>query len=349
MTHAGIRPLKAVGHILVTLIAMLTLSCADEDADNLISNNVDLPFERELKVLCIGNSFTQDAFSYVPVMFHITAPDVKLTIGMAYIGGSPLAQHWVNLTGRSTTLDGTTFSPAKYIYHKAESLTARWYTCHNVTLDSILADEKWDIITFQQNGKTAGCDYDIYFAPYLDDIKEYARRKTAGDPKFGWVLVHGAYHINDDGMRENWRMGMLNSRRVMEEGGFDLLFPYGTAVQNLRDYHGVLNQSNGLGWTYDNGHLQEGLGCLVSAYTNILVLFDEGDITPVRDLSQFILTRQLLEYMKIPNPQIGKDGLVGITEDNCRIALEAARAAVAEPYAVTALSPVTSADDLSVW
>ncbi|MDE7153315.1 MAG: DUF4886 domain-containing protein [Muribaculaceae bacterium] len=332
------RLMEKIGYILVTIFVVLTSSCSDEILEDKVMVDATRPYERELKVLCIGNSFTEDAFSYVPALFFMAAPDVKLTIGIAYIGGSPLVQHWANLTGKSTTLDGTTISPKTYTYYKAESVTAQWHSCKNVSIDKILSDEQWDIITFQQNGGTSGRDYDTYFAPYLVEIKQFVRSKTKGDPKLGWVLIHGAYYNSDDGLRMSWYNGMLNSRRVMEDAGFDLLFPYGTAVQNLRDNREILNESAGPGWTFDNGHLQEGLGCLVSAYANALVLFNELKMTPERELWQFNIDKELLDFMSVPDQHIDSSGLTGISDKNCRKAYEAALAAVAEPYSVTLAS-----------
>ena len=47
-----------------------------------------------MKVLCIGNSFSDDAHTFVHEIAASVGQDI--TIGNLYIGGCPLERHWQN-------------------------------------------------------------------------------------------------------------------------------------------------------------------------------------------------------------------------------------------------------------
>lgn len=319
---------------LLSAIALLNLAVM-QSCDSSDTEPDGYRQSKELKVLCIGNSFTEDAFSYVPALFSNAAPDVKLTIGIAYIGGSPLVQHYVNITGAPATVSGSRYVRTGYFYHKSSDGENVWYDRKNVNIETLLMDEKWDIVTFQQSGGQSARDYDLYFSPYIGEIERYVVAKCGDDVDLGWVLTHGCYFKDAERLRQVWEKTADNSARVIEQTGFSLLFPYGTALQNLREMKSVANESDAAGWTVDTGHLQEGLGCLVAAYANTIVLLDYLGITPTEETFGFIPTQSALEFMNIPNPSYGQNGIVGLSPYNCRMAFRAAQAAVENPYVIT--------------
>ena len=59
---------------------------------------------RSVKILCYGNSFTQDSMSYVPTILKQVCPQLDFVIAIAFIGGCPLAQHYANFSGQSQTV-----------------------------------------------------------------------------------------------------------------------------------------------------------------------------------------------------------------------------------------------------
>ena len=50
----------------------------------------------KVRVLSIGNSFSRDAFSYVPFIIEDLVPGVQVDSGIMYIGGCSLERHWNN-------------------------------------------------------------------------------------------------------------------------------------------------------------------------------------------------------------------------------------------------------------
>lgn len=311
------------------IVALTLFKCDDEIASG---DGV-----RELKVLCIGNSFTEDAFSYVPPIFSNVAPDVKLTLAIAYIGGAPLVQHYVNITWEPEEVDGECYTPQTYTLYKCIGGDTRWIPSYNMTMADLLADERWDIITFQQGGAMSYGDYDKYYEPYVALLPSKLRRINSYSVKLGWVVTHGCYSETEEGLRDHWRICADNSRRVMENSGFEIVFPYGTALQNLRD-SGIANESEKPGWSYDYGHLQEGLGCLVSAYANTLVLLNEAGAHNASIMhDDFIPSKIYNVFHGTPNPQYGQNGVVGLSESNVMMAKRAAMAAVENPFELSEL------------
>lgn len=135
-----------------------------------------------------------------------------------------------------------------------------------------------------------------------------------------------------------WEGAALNSEKVMGLTGASILFPYGTAVQNLRTTSlKSLGDGTHHNLTIDDAHLQEGIGPLAASYTILLAIFRAMGIPyglvgeDTRPDSSFIT-----QY-NVPGPNIGT-GVVGITNANCFLAQVAAEKAVMNPYEVTDLS-----------
>ena len=301
-----------------------------------------IPKKRTLKVLCFGNSFTEDSMGYVPTIFKNIVPNIDLTLVIAYIGGCPLAQHLANFTGEQQN-DGTVYNPKPYNLHKSINGSS-WQTIHNQTVDVILANEEWDIITFQQSGGTASSDWNTYYEPFIFKLQNTLFDKLVKSQmkpvRLGWLLIQGAYFSSDSTALNKWQGTADNARKVMEKTGFDVLFPFGTGVQNLRS---TTLKSLGDGSAHnlcaDNAHLQEGIGCLVAAYTNSIVL-----ASLVEDNCPAIIgettrpDKSFVDRINMPGKNLGTSGVIGISEKNCYLAQMAAITAVKSPYVVTDIS-----------
>lgn len=111
-----------------------------------------------MKILAIGNSFSDDATAFLRQIGECGGADIE-AINL-FIGGCSLKTHVEKaLTGRSD-----------YIYERNGVLTERM-----ISLAESLAEENWDIVTIQQ----ASCDsgiIDTYF-PYAEQLLLYVREK----------------------------------------------------------------------------------------------------------------------------------------------------------------------------
>ena len=184
---------------------------------------------RTLKILAIGNSFSQDAVEqYLWELFD--AAGIDAVIGNLFIGGCTLERHRDN----ARSGDGA------YRYRKIVD-GVRTET-PGVSLDSALADEAWDIVTLQQASGKSG-RYATY-QPYLRDLIEHVGRLVhnpalqiwfhqtwayAGDSK------HGEFALYDRDQQTMYGRIMRSVRCALDDSPRICgVIPAGTAVQNGR-------------------------------------------------------------------------------------------------------------------
>ena len=216
-----------------------------------------------VKVLAIGNSFSEDGIeNYLHEL--AAATDKKMIIGNLYIGGAPLSLHLKNALS----------DKAVYDYRKID-LTGKKQATKNVSIAQALADEHWDYISFQQASPMSG-QYETIIAS-LPDLMKYVRERVAADTKFvyhqTWAYQQDSKHEGFTNYQNNQSI-MYNSiaaasKKVFQNGGFALLIPAGTAVQNAR------TSSLGDHLTRDGYHLQLDYGRFTAACTWYEQLFKE--------------------------------------------------------------------------
>ena len=299
--------------------------------------------KQKIKILCFGNSFTQDSMSYVPMILKNIAPSVELTLGMAVIGGCPLVQHLASFTGENQILDSVTYEPKNYAYSKSTN-GEPWVNLSSRTPDYMLADEEWDIITFQQNGEAAFRDWDTYFAPFIFKLHKSVFDKITRNIKIGWLLTHGAYASSDEGLLQNWQGTANNAKKMLDVTGTSILFPYGTAVQNLRSTSlKSLGDSSAHNLLADNGHVQDGIGCMTAAYVNAITILKSIGIDKIGVIGETTrVDANFITDNNVQGPNLGTSGVIGVTDNNCYLAQIAAECAVKKPYEVTDLTAVES-------
>lgn len=321
--------------LVVAILTVAMVSCSD-DNDIVIEKSIGTMSKKSFRLLCFGNSFTEDAMGYVPMILKQLAPDVDVTIGIAYIGGCSLQQHLANFRGAAYVDGENVYMPQMYDYYKSESGDS-WVTQHNKDIDSILADKEWDVVTFQQNGSQAHLEWSEVIEPYISELVELAYEKKNGI-RFGWILIHGAYGASDAGFEYYWR-GAANNAQMTADALDCIVFPYGTAVQNLR-LSGLksLGDGSAKNLTVDNGHLQEGVGCYCAALTNALTILRLAGVKDVDAMIDFTeINEATIKYMNVPGRHLGS-GVIGMTPENRYIAKLAALAAISSPYNLTDIS-----------
>ena len=108
-----------------------------------------------IKVLAIGNSFSDDALTFVRDIGLSVGEDI--VTGNLYIGGCSLERHWKNAIG----------DIADYSYRR----TGR--SERPAAIREVLTGEDWDVVTLQQASHFSGL-YDTY-QPYLNALSGYVR------------------------------------------------------------------------------------------------------------------------------------------------------------------------------
>ena len=110
---------------------------------------------------------------------------------------------------------------------------------------------------------------------------------------------------------ELWMQYVANACKLKDDNEIDYIIPCGTGVQNAR--HTYLDSLGAFGHlSYDGRHLQEGIPCLIDAYTASQTLFHLFGISASIENSNMIITQQWVNATNIP----GKHGSVIAGSDN---------------------------------
>ncbi|MGV3763954.1 DUF4886 domain-containing protein [Parapedobacter sp.] len=251
-----------------------------------------------LRVLAIGNSFSQDAVEqYLHELAEVAGK--PLIIGNMYIGGAPLSLHWSNVQGDKAT----------YSYRKIGADGVK-VTRDKVSILTALQDEQWDYVSLQQASSLSG-KADTYRLP-LPALHRYIDSITAGQVKHIWHQTwayaanstHKGFANYDNDQQTMYRAIMEASANAGKLVRIDLLIPCGTAIQNAR------TSFIGDNLTRDGYHLDLHIGRFVAACTWFEALF--GQEAPVN------------RY----RPD-------GVSEAQAEVAQMAAHEAVQQPFSVT--------------
>jgi hypothetical protein len=218
--------------------------------------NKPLPVgKKNARVLCIGNSYTNDAVKYVTnIMDAADISDTCYTICVAAKSSASLQLWWERLDTRDT-ID-------VYRIGRKNMPLAR------VTLKDLLA-QPWDIITLQQYSGYA-VNYGS-FNPWLRNLIDSIRTDCPNpDVTLAWQTAPS--YSEDFGPRmdsyERWVYISLTVQKMVMKDGIDVLIPIGTAIQNARNT--TLNTASEL--TRDGTHLDLGVGCYIASCTWVQAL-----------------------------------------------------------------------------
>ena len=207
-----------------------------------------------IKVLAIGNSFSQDAVEQYLYELAAAQGD-SLVIGNAYIGGCSIDTHYGNLLNKK---------PA-YIYRKV--VGGAKAVRRKATLQSIIRDEQWDIITLQQASQLSGISSSYV---HLAQLKRLIQSYTTNlHVQFMW---HMTWADSENFKEERFAPYSYDQRTMYSAivstmqnvlpavGGFTRIIPSGIAIQLARYRLGdVLNR--------DGFHLSYTLGRYTAACT----------------------------------------------------------------------------------
>lgn len=180
-----------------------------------------------LRILAIGNSFSVDA---VEQNLHEIAADAGAVyiIGNLYIGGCSLERHATNAESGA----------AAYSYRKivADGEREVW---EDTALPQALADEKWDVVSFQQASPLSGIP--ASYEPWLGRLLEYVKARVPSASRFLFhqTWAYAADFTNDNFVNYGCDQGVMYeaimdaSRAAAERYGMEII-PCGTAIQNYR-------------------------------------------------------------------------------------------------------------------
>lgn len=287
------RKLIALFLILAMLLPCLSMTTAAAETE-------------PLKVLAIGNSFSNDATWLLPSIFRAEGVD-ELVLGNLYIGGCTIQTHWANARDNK----------ADYVYYK--NVTGEWETNNDVSILTALKDEDWDVIVMQQGVIDAGLP--TTYNEDLDNLISYIEQnKTNPNAKLAWHMTwsHQKTRTNDPLFGEKFNFdqfffyeGIANSVRTQigTRSAIDLMIPAGTAVQHAR--------ATALGDTLNrDGYHLSTLGRVIDSY-----------------LWFSILTGKKLDVIHYTDiPAVPSTSALTLTEEDANYVVQAVNAAIEKPY-----------------
>ena len=187
-------------------------------------------YSDSLKILAIGNSFSENAMKYMWDIATAFGIEEVVTANM-YIGGCSLATHRNNAENNISA------------YQMQKNTTGTIVRTNNYNLKTALKEEDWDIITIQQVSGLSGVvdtyDDDIdYLIDFIEDNKN-----VYSNPQIYWHMTwaYAANSTHSDFPRyDRNQMTMYNkiveatNAKIDTNDKIDGVVPAGTAVQNAR-------------------------------------------------------------------------------------------------------------------
>ncbi len=206
---------------------------------------------KSIKVLAIGNSFSDDATEHLWNIFKAAGIE-EIIVANMYIGGCSIDTHYYNVTN----------DLGAYEYRKNTSGYIQ--NTSGTKISTALADEDWDIVTMQQASGYSGKP-DSY--SNLTNLISYVRARISNECRLYWHMTW-AYQSGYSGLSNynNDQMTMYNAicntvnEKVVPLEVYESIIPSGTAVQNLRtSYFGDTLTRDGFHMSYDYGRYLTGL------------------------------------------------------------------------------------------
>ena len=244
-----------------------------------------------LKILMIGNSFSQDTVMWMPgIAKSLGFTDIE--VGTLVIGGCTLATHYQNAMNNSAQYE--------FLYGDGES----WTTSYNYTMAQGLKATDWDFVCLQQQSGNSGnvASYNSDLTGLVDYVKATTLKKDK--VKLVWNMTW-AYPVGSNwftGLYDNDTMKMYNSivsavqEKIVTNENFALISPAGTAIQNGRTSSVLEVNFTGAddatvnAWNRDGAHLSvyEGrftsslsMFCTVTGYTPDEITYNPTNVDAI--------------------------------------------------------------------
>lgn len=254
--------------------------------------------KREISILFIGNSLTQDAVSYVPFLIRNLYPDIHFRFYMWYNGGYTLGQQYTKFTSNGNA----------DIFSVCENKTS-WTNYNNSkTMASVLSTYQFDIVCLQE--------YFNYKETYTDvtDFNNCVSYIKSNYPhEFKVVtLFHAPLRASADSVFALTKSG---NELILKQTVAESLLAPGVAV-----YRALSTDLDSLG---DQGHLspdgthtQEGLPCLLQAFVVYLWILRQLSVPCSVYNCQLRMTTSIYSSISVPGPNLGTGVIEGTDAQN---------------------------------
>ncbi len=201
-----------------------------------------------IKVLAIGNSFSEDATALIELLTD------KIYVRNLYIGGCYLEKHCNNID---------TNSPSYSYQEKGAGYLGR-----GVSILEGLESQDWDYVTIQQVSGLSGL-YDTYYpfiTKLIDYIKAHSKAKIVLHQTWSYESnsTHGDFPLYNNDREFMWQKIKETTERVAKENGLGLI-KSGELITNLRKHKIFDIKNGGTSLNRDGFHLSFNFGRLATA------------------------------------------------------------------------------------
>lgn len=209
-----------------------------------------LPAVKSIKILAIGNSFSDNALKYLPLLAKELGIE-EIIVGKLYVGGCTIDGHWTRAQSGGN-------------YERFDlNLGDGWVTQSTKTLLHALQLYEWDIITMQQGSPVSGVPSSLINLQNLIDYVD--ENKTNPNAKLYWHMTwaysqfsthSGFVNYDGDQMKMYNAIVDLSKNHIVPNESFAGIIPAGTTVQNYRGKDTDNDYIEGLYITTDGYHLR---------------------------------------------------------------------------------------------
>lgn len=317
------------GFLLIALVSLLSCKKLDMDIDLHIDSHVnDVKKDSMVHVnICVlGNSYSNDSFSYVP--FILMEYGVTSNIHIYYRGSlslHDLDEQWEDDSEFGLAdIDGGKHNRFHFSIDTRER--RYWRKEQIMSAKDIVEMEDWDIITVQQGGNR--CKKEETYYPYLQNVIDKIDVSRGDSCSLAWFM---AYNGAKDNKNEE---SIQVQEKITREFPFNFVMPVATAIFSCQEnetlsllgdsqYHRM--------YASDNVHLQEGLPCYIAALTVAQSILNALGIEKSIEGDAI---RPTQEWISSINGITQNGQSIGVTEENCALAQRAAIQANEHPFEI---------------
>ena len=302
--------------------------------DNLLFAEMKQETPKHLRLLLMGNSYTSDAWGYVP--FLLKQYGITCEIYMYWRGAlslDDLVRFWETSDQYDATSPQAADGAYRFLYYIDTRYDNSWKELSRMSAKDLVALGGWDIIQIQQWGRYSMDN--SHTNPYFEQVMSLIRESYSGPYTLAWEM---AWLRVVDLSQENKNANLSAAETINKEHCADIVFPCATTIFNCQEnptlaaigdseYHNL--------FSYDNIHLEEGLPVYAVGCSIAEVLLKR--YSPVASILGNTLrpTAEDITAWNIPQAQLPQSGVItSITDNNCYLAQKAAVIANKYPYAI---------------
>lgn len=275
---------------------------------------------KEISMLLIGHSHTQDFISYVPYILKNYFPEVSFKFYMAYVGGATLKTQYTRFQNK------TAFSNFYYTENSQS-----WTKGGTKNIDDILTEYTFDVVCMPTylTDHQASASQDI---EYWDMCVDYIANNYAGDNPLKFIPLFQTTlrdNLSKYPMATQFSNTIDICKYILKNCVADDFIPMGMAVQMCVNNPTMATLGDYGYFSVDGNHTQEGLPGMMQGFMGVAWILEKLGIQKSIYGCKARMTTAIYQTLNIPGPNLGSGVLTGTEEQNLlgqKIALKAIKA-----------------------